>query len=156
MQDAGVQKHTLEPKSCGNSDSLEESDGVPKGDTSSFSSPPHEDNKGERGRYKSSSKHIHFDFVKHGKIIASSFCGLDNHYVSRCWKRMDTYRKLLKEKKQVAKGPQDKANHAVKRIHMCCTYCHKQGHLAGRCWTLNPALLPPKLKEKVEKENGRN
>ena len=39
---------------------------------------------------------------------------------------------------------------------MCCTYCHKQGHLAERCWTLNTAFLPPKLKEKVEKENGRD
>jgi len=39
-QDGSVQKHTFEPKSCGNSDSLEESDGVPKGATSSFASPP--------------------------------------------------------------------------------------------------------------------
>ena len=39
---------------------------------------------------------------------------------------------------------------------MQCTYCHKQGHLAERCWTLNPAMLPLKLKEKVEREDGRN
>ena len=63
--------------------------------------------------------------------------------------------KLLKEKKQAAKGPLDKANHAIKRMHMQCTYCQKQGHLAASCWTLNPAMLPPKLK-KVERENGRN
>jgi len=95
LQDAGVQKHTLEPESCGNSNSLEEVDGVPKGVTSSFASPPHEGNKGERGKYKSSSNHIPFDFSKHGKfphkhgkIIACSFCGLENHHVSRCWKRM--------------------------------------------------------------------
>jgi len=49
----------------------------------------------------------------------------------------------------------DKANHAVKWMHMCCTYCHKQGHLAAKCWTLNPAMLPQKLK-KVEREDGRN
>jgi len=101
--DAGVEKHILEPESCGNSNSLEESDRVTKGATSSSVSPPHEGNKGEMGRYKYGSKHIAFDFVKHGKRIACSFCGLDNHYVSRCWKRMATYRKLLKEKKQVAK-----------------------------------------------------
>jgi len=68
---------------------------------------------------------------------------------------MATYRKLLKEKKQAAKGPLDKANHVFKRMHMWCTYCHKQGHLAERCWTLNPTMLPQKLK-KVEREDGRN
>ena len=67
-QDVGVQKHTLEPESCGNSDSLEEIDGVPRGATSSFNSPPHEGNKGERERYKYGSKHIPFDYVKHGKF----------------------------------------------------------------------------------------
>ena len=38
---------------------------------------------------------------------------------------------------------------------MCCTYCHKQGHIAEMCWTLNPTMLPRNLK-KVERENGRN
>ena len=38
---------------------------------------------------------------------------------------------------------------------MQCTYCHKQGHLAAKCWTLNPKMLPPMLK-KVEREDGRN
>jgi len=68
---------------------------------------------------------------------------------------MATYRKLLKEKKQKAKGPLDKANNVNKRMHLCCTYCHKQGHLAAKCWTLNLAMLPQKLK-KVEKEDGKN
>ena len=112
--------------------------------------------------YKYGSKYFPFDFAKHskfshmyGKIIACSFCGLDNHHVSRCWKRMATYRKLWKEKKQKAKGPLDKANHVVKRMHMCCTYCHKQGHLVAKCWTLNPSILPQTLK-KVEREDGKN
>ena len=68
---------------------------------------------------------------------------------------MATYRKILKEKKQEAKGPLNKANHVIKRMHMCCTYCHKQGHLAAKCWTLNPTMLPQNLK-KVEREDGRN
>jgi len=68
---------------------------------------------------------------------------------------MATYRKILKEKKQEAKGPLDKENHAIKRMHMCCTYYHKQGHFVAKCWTLNPTMLPQKLK-KVERENGRN
>ena len=38
---------------------------------------------------------------------------------------------------------------------MQCTYYHKQGQLATKCWTLNPTMLPQKLK-KVEREDGRN
>ena len=140
-----------------------EIDGVPKGATSSFDSPPHEGNEGERKMHKFDFCHTSFDYVKHDKFpyqhwkrIACSFCGLDNHSVSRCWKRMATCRKLLKEKKQEAKGPLDKANHVVKGMHMCCTYCHRQGHLAERCWTLNPTMLPQKLKEKVEREDRIN
>lgn len=68
LQDAGVQKHTLEPDNWGDSNSLEESDGVPKGTISSFTSPPHEGNKGEKGRYKSGSKHFPFDFSKNDKF----------------------------------------------------------------------------------------
>ena len=68
---------------------------------------------------------------------------------------MATYRKLLKERKQEAKGPLDKANHVVKRMHMCCTYRHNQGHAAAKCWTLDPTMLPQNL-NKVERENGRN
>ena len=68
---------------------------------------------------------------------------------------MATYRKLLKEMKQEAKGPLDKASHVVKRMHMCCTYCHVQGHIAAKCWTLNPTILPQNFK-KVERENGKN
>ena len=162
LQKEGVHKHTLEPESCGNSETIEEVDDVPKGATSSFNSPPHEGNKGERERYKSGSNHIPFDYVQHGKFpykygkrIACSFYGLDNHNVSRCWKRMAAYRKLLKEKKQEAKGPLAKANHVVGKMHMCFTYCHKQGHIAAKCWTLNPTILPQNLK-KVERENGKN
>ena len=68
---------------------------------------------------------------------------------------MATYRKLLKERRQEAKVPLNNANHAVKKMNMCCTYCHKHGHTAERCWTLNPTMLPQKLK-KLEKEYGKN
>ncbi len=68
---------------------------------------------------------------------------------------MATYRKILKERRQEAKVPLNNANHAVKKMNMCCTYCHKRGHTAERCWTLNPTMLPRNLK-KVERENGRN
>ena len=106
LQDAGVYKHALELESCGNSDNLEEIDGVPKGATSSFDSPPHERNDGERERYKFDFHDTSFDYVKHDKfphkhwkIIACYFCGLVNHSVSRCWKKMATYRKLFEGKK---------------------------------------------------------
>ena len=69
---------------------------------------------------------------------------------------MATYRKLLKEKKEEAKGPLDKANHVINRMHMQCTYCHKKGHLAAKCWKLNPTMHPLKLKRKVEREHGKN
>lgn len=107
LQEEGVHKHAFEQESCESSKTIEEIDGVPKGATSSFDSPPHEGNKGERERYKSYFNHISFDYVKHDKLphkhwkkIACSFCGLDNHSVSKCWKRMATYRKLLKKRRQ--------------------------------------------------------
>jgi len=68
---------------------------------------------------------------------------------------MATYRKLLKKRRQEAKGPLDKENYAIKRMSMCCTYFHKQGHIAKKCCILNPTMLPRNLK-KMEKENGKN
>lgn len=157
-----MHKHALEQEICESSKTIKGVDGVPKGASSSFDSPPHEGNKGERERYKYDLNHISFDHVKLGKFphkhwkrIACSFCGLVNHSVSRCWKIMATYRKLLKERRQEAKVPLNIENHAVKKMHMCCSYCHKQGHTDERCWNLNPTMLPRKLK-KVEKEYGKN
>jgi len=110
LQEEGVHKHALEQENCKSYKTIEGIDGVPKGASSSFDSPPHEGNKGERERYKSDFNHSSFDHVKHGKFphkhwkrIACSFCGLFNHSVSRCWKRMATCRKLLKERMQEAK-----------------------------------------------------
>jgi hypothetical protein len=162
LQEEGVHENALEQENCESSKTIEGIDDVPKGASSSFDSPPHEGNEGKRERYKSDFNHISFDHVKHGKFphkhwkrIACSFCGLFNHSVSRCWKRMATYRKLLKERRQEAKVPLNNANHAVKKMNMCCTYCHKHGHTAERCWTLNSTMLPRKLK-KLEKEYGKN
>jgi len=111
LQEEGVHKHALEQGSCESSKIIEEIDGFLKGATSSFDSPSHEDNKGERQRYKYDFNHISFDYVKHGKFphnhwkkITCSFCGLVNHIVSRCWKKMATYMKLLKKRRQEAKS----------------------------------------------------
>ena len=61
----------------------------------------------------------------------------------------------MKERRQEAKVPLNNANHVVKKINTCCTYFHKHGHTAERCWTLNPTMLPRKLK-RLEKEYGKN
>ena len=162
LQEEGVHKNALEQENYESSKTIEGIDGVPKGASSSFDSPPHEGNEGGRERYKSDFHHPSFDHVKnrkfphkHWKRIACYFCGLVNHSVSRCWKRMATYRKLLKERRQEAKVPLKNENHAIKKMNMCCTYCHKHGHTIERCWTLNPTMLPRKLK-KLEKEYGKN
>ena len=68
LQKEGVYQHTLELESCGNSDTIEEVDGVPKGATSSFNSLPHEGNKGEKERYKFGSNHIPFLLCSAWKI----------------------------------------------------------------------------------------
>ena len=71
--------------------------------TTSSNSPPQEGDKGECSRYKSAFNQVSFDYDKHGKfshkfwiMFAYSFCGLDNHNVSRCWKKKAMYRRLLK------------------------------------------------------------
>ena len=132
LQEEGVHKHALEPESGESSKTIEGIDSVPKEASSSFDSSPYEGNEGERERYKSYFHHTSFDHVKHGKFphkhwkrIACSFCGLVNHSVSRCWKKMATYMKLLKKRRQEAKSPLEKENYAIKRMNMCCTYFHK-------------------------------
>ena len=86
--------------------------GIPKRSTTSSNSPPQEGDKGECSRYKYAFNQVAFDYDKHGKLshkiwrkVACSFCVLDNHNVSRCWKKIDMHRKLLKQRKQKAKGP---------------------------------------------------
>ena len=63
-----MHKHALEQVSCKSSKTIEGIDGVPKGASSSFDSPPHEGNEGERERYKFDFHHTFFDNVKHGKF----------------------------------------------------------------------------------------
>ena len=67
LQEEGVHKHALEQEICEISKTIKGVDGVPKGASSSFDSPPHEGN-GKRERYKSDLKDISFDHVKHGKF----------------------------------------------------------------------------------------
>ena len=78
---------------------------IPKRATTSSNSPPQEGEKDECGRYKSVFNQVSFDYDKHGKSshkiwrkFTCSFCGLNNHTVSRCWKRIAIHRKLSKQK----------------------------------------------------------
>ena len=61
----------------------------------------------------------------------------------------------LNERRQEAKVPLNNENHVVKKMNMCCTYCHKHGCTAERCWALNQPMLPRKLK-KLKKEYDKN
>ena len=77
--------------------------GILKRATTSSNSPPQEGDKGECERYKYAFNQVAFDYDKHGKSshniwkrFACSFCGLNNHTVSRGWKKISMHRKLYK------------------------------------------------------------
>ena len=79
--------------------------GILKRASTSSYSPPQEGDKGECAMYTSSFNQVAFKYDKHGKSshniwrkFTCSFCGLNNHIVSRCWKniaRHRCYAKLL-------------------------------------------------------------
>ena len=80
--------------------------GILKRATTSSNSPPQEVDKGEYSRYKWVFNQVAFDYDKHGKFsqniwenFACSFCGLNNHNVSRCWNKIAMHRKLYKQRR---------------------------------------------------------
>ena len=132
---------------------------IPKRATTSSNSPPHEDIKGECSRYKYAFNQVTFDYDQQGKFshniwrkFACSFCGLDNHNVSRCWKKITMHGKISKKRRQEAKVPLDNGNHVEKKMQLFCTHCHKQGHLVDKCSTLYPTSHPQNFEECGEKE----
>ena len=109
--------------------------------SNSSNSPPQRGDKGECSRYKSAYNSVAFDYVKHGKFsckngrkIPCTYCGLDNHHVSKCWKILTTFRKLSKQRQ------------LEKKMQKICTHCHKRGHLIDQCWTLHPTTHPQQKK----------
>jgi hypothetical protein len=117
----------------------------------SSNSPPQSGEKGECSRYKSTYNIVAFDYVKHDKSTCKNgkrpctYCSLYNHHVSKCWKRMSTFRKLSKQRQH------------EKNMQKICTHCQKRGHLIDQCWTLHPTSRPQhkkQLDEKIDK-NGR-
>ena len=75
--------------------------GILKRATTSSNSPLQQGDIGECARYKSIFNKVSFDYDQHGKSsdkiwrkFTCSFCGLNNHNVSRCWKRIVIHKKL--------------------------------------------------------------
>jgi hypothetical protein len=82
-------------------------------------------------------------YCKNGRKNPCTYCGLYNHHVSKCWKRLTNFRKLYKQRQR------------EKRMQKICTHCQKRGHLIGQCWTLHPTIHP-QHKKQLDKEIGKN
>jgi hypothetical protein len=124
--------------------------GLKKRASNSSNSPPQEGDKGECSRYTYACNSIAFDYVEHGKFscknerkIPCTYCGLDNHHVSRCWKRLATFRKFSKQRK------------LEKKMQKICAHYQKRGHLIDQCWKLHPTTHPRHMKN-MDKETGKN
>jgi hypothetical protein len=103
----------------------------------SSNSPPQRGDKGECSRYNSAYHSVVFYYVKHDKFVCKNgrkipctYCGLYNHHISKCWKRLTNFRKLYKQRQ------------LEKRMQKICTHCQKRGHLIDQCWTLHPTTHP--------------
>jgi hypothetical protein len=93
-------------------------DGLQRRACSSSDSPPQRGDKGECSRYNSAYHSVAFDYVKHDKFVCRNgrknpctYCGLYNHNVSKCWKRLTAFRKLSKQRQH------------EKRMQKICTHC---------------------------------
>ena len=116
----------------------------------SSNSPTQRGDKGECSRYNSAYHSVSFNYVKHDKFVCKNgrkipctYCGLYNHHISKCWKRLATFRKLYKKRQR------------EKRMQNICTHCQKRGHLIDQCWTLHSTTHPYHNK-KIDKEFGKN
>jgi hypothetical protein len=142
----------VKQKSCDSHEDKSRFVSLQKRACNSSNSPPQRSNKGECSRYKSTYNTVAFDYVKHDKSACKNgrkrpctYCGLYNHHVSKCWKRMSTFRKLSKQRQH------------EKNMQKICTQCQKRGHLIDQCWTLHPTSHPQHKKQLDKKidENGR-
>jgi hypothetical protein len=140
----------VKQESCDNHEDKNIVVGIQKRASNSSNSPPQERNKGECSRYIFSCNLVSFDYVEHGKFACKNgrkspctYCGLYNHHVSKCWKRLTTFRKLSKQRK------------LEKKMQMIFTHCQKRGHLIDQCWTLHPTTHS-QHKKKMDKETRKN
>jgi hypothetical protein len=124
--------------------------GLQKRACNSSNSPSQRGDEGECSRYNSSYHSVDFDYVKHDKFACKNgrkspctYCGLYNHHVSKCWKRLTTFSKLYKQRQ------------LEKRMQKICTHCQKRGHLIDQCCTLHPTTHPFH-KRQMDNESSKN
>jgi hypothetical protein len=136
--------------SCDSDDDKDIVDGLQKRASNSSDSPPHRGDKGECSRYNSTYNSVAFDYVKHNNFASNNgrknpctYCGLYNHHVSKCWKRLAHFRKLSKQRQR------------ERRMQKVCTHCQKRGHFVNQCWTLHPTIRPQPQKQ-LDKKIGKN
>jgi hypothetical protein len=133
-------------KSCDSDEDKNIVDGLQRRACNSSDSPPQRGDKGECSRYNSSYHSVAFNYVKHdkfGRKNPCTYCGLYNHHVSKCWKRLAAFRKLSKQRQR------------ERRMQKVCTHCQKRGHFVNQCWTLHPTIRPQPQKQ-LEKKIGKN
>jgi hypothetical protein len=140
----------VKQKSCDSDEDKNTVDGLQRRACNSSNSPPQRGDKGECSRYNFAYHSVAFDYVKHDKFVCKNgrknpctYCGLYNHHVSKCWKRLTAFRKLYKQRQR------------EKRMQKICTHCQKRGHLIDQCWTLHPTTHP-QHKKQMDKEIGKN
>jgi hypothetical protein len=101
-------------KSRDNDEDKDIVDGLQRTACNSSDSPPQRGDKGECSRYNSAYHSVAFDYVKHdkfGRKNPCTYCGLYNHHVSKCWKRLTAFRKFSKQRQR------------EKRMQKICTHC---------------------------------
>jgi hypothetical protein len=137
-------------KSCDSDEDKNTVDGLERRACNSSDSPPHRGDKGECSRYSSAYRSVAFDYVKHNNFICKNgrrnpctYCGLFNHHVSKCWKRLTAFRKLSKQRQR------------ERRMQKVFTHCQKRGHLVDQCWTLHPTIRPQSQKQ-LDKNISKN
>jgi hypothetical protein len=140
----------VKQESCDSDDDKNTVDGLQRRACNSSDSPPQRGDKGECSRYNSAYHSVAFDYVKHDNFVCKNgrknpctYCGLYNHHVSKCWKRLTAFRELYKRRQ------------LEKRMQKICTHCQKRGHLVDQCWTLHPTTHP-QHKKQLDKEIGKN
>ena len=139
----------MKQKDCDSHEDKRRFEGLQKRACDSSDSPPPSGNKGECSRYKSAFNSVAFDYVKHNKSAYNNgkrpctFCGFNNHRVSKCWKRKSIFRKLSKQRQHEEK------------MQKICNHCHRRGHIIDQCWTLHPTIHP-RHKKQLDKEFGKN
>jgi hypothetical protein len=140
----------VKQKICDSDEDKNTVDGLQRRACNSSDSPPQRGDKGECSRYNSAYHSVSFDYVKHNKFVCNNgrknpctYCGLYNHHVSKCWKRLTAFSKLYKQRQR------------EKKMQKICTYCQKWGHLIDQCWRLHPTTHP-QHKKQMDKEFGKN